>query len=272
MEIDRRTFFAGLGGVAAVAAMADEAKAEALEHHMMLQLNVTNQAAAEKAKFPTAAEVEAQIETRPTRRGAGNLFISNTGNVKKLAPLPERPTLVDFYKQRFMATSNHCLQSANRAIQNGMSEEIILACLLHDTVQDLIKVDHGWWGAQMYEPYVSEKVSFAIRYHQALRFYEDTEHGYEYPDLYRRVFGYDYKPEPYIEATYKMVRNHKWYLEPRMVTVNDLYAFDPNVNPKLDQFLDIIGRNFKQPKEGLGFDNSPVAHMWRSISRPDSPL
>jgi hypothetical protein len=57
-----------------------------------------------------------------------------------------------------------------------------------------------------------------------------------------------------------------------MVTVNDLYAFDPKVNPTLDQFIDIIGRNFKQPKEGLGFDNSPVAHMWRSISRPDSPL
>ena len=105
MEIDRRAFFAGLGGVAAVAAMADEAKAEALEHHMMLQLNVANQAAAGAAKFPTAAELEAQIETRPSRRGTGNLFVSNTGNVKKLPPLPERPTLVDFYKQRFMATS-----------------------------------------------------------------------------------------------------------------------------------------------------------------------
>jgi len=279
MEIDRRTFFAGLGGVAAVAAMADEAKAEALEHHMMLQLNVANQTAANQPampgtdkKFPTAAEVEAQIETQPSRRGTGNLFVSHVGNVKKLSPLPERPTLVDFYKLRFMATSNHCLQSAYRAMQNGMSEEIVLACLIHDTVQDLIKVDHGWWGAQMYEPYVSEKVTFAVRYHQALRFYEDKEHGYEYPDLYRRIFGSDYKPEPYIEATYKMVRNHKWYLEPRMVTVNDLYAFDPNVNPKLDQFLDIIGRNFKQPKEGLGFDNSPVAHMWRTIARPDSPL
>ncbi|MGP0071742.1 MAG: hypothetical protein ACLPWF_07395 [Bryobacteraceae bacterium] len=272
-EIDRRAFFAGLGGVAAVAAMADEAKAEALEHHMMLQLNVTNQAAASSGKkFPTAAEVEAQIETQPIRKGTGNLFASRTGNVKRLPPMPEKPTLVDFYKLRFMATSNHCLQSANRAMQNGMSEEIILACLLHDTVQDLIKVDHGWWGAQMYEPYVSEKVSFAIRYHQALRFYEDKEHGYEYPDLYRRVFGSDYKPEPYIEATYKMVREHKWYLEPRMVTVNDLYAFEPGVNPQLDQFLDIIGRHFKQPKEGLGFDNSAVAHMWRSIARPDAPL
>lgn len=276
-EIDRRAFIAGLGGVAAVAAMTDEAKAEALEHHLMLQVQAANEAAASseasaEKKFPSAAEIDAKIDTQPMRRGVGNLFVSHTGNVKRLAAMPEKPTIEDFFGLRFMATSNHCLQSANRAMQNGMSEEIILACLLHDTVQELIKVDHGWWGAQMYEPYVPEKVSFAIRYHQALRFYEDKEHGYEYPDLYRRVFGYDYKPEPYIEATYQMVRAHKWYLEPRMVTVNDLYAFEPGVHPQLEQFLDIVGRHFKQPKEGLGYDNSPVAHMWRSIARPDAPL
>lgn len=54
-----------------------------------------------------------------------------------------------------------------------MSEEIVLACLLHDVVQTLIKTDHGWWGAQMFEPYDPEKTSFA--HHQTLRFYEDKE-------------------------------------------------------------------------------------------------
>jgi hypothetical protein len=44
------------------------------------------------------------------------------------------------------------------------------------------------------------------------------------------------------------------------------------VNPQIEQFLDIIGRHFKQPKEGLGFDSSPSAHMWRSIAMPDHPL
>jgi hypothetical protein len=57
-----------------------------------------------------------------------------------------------------------------------------------------------------------------------------------------------------------------------MVTVNDLDAFDKNVNPSLEEFTDIIGRHFKQPVEGLGYDHSPVAHMWRSIARPDAPL
>jgi hypothetical protein len=277
MEIDRRAFIASLGGAAAVSVMDSEAKADALEDFMTRQLNeavARNQGAGQNAvkKFPTVAEVEAQIDTRHYRRGAGNLFVARTDNVKRLADMPAKPTLMDFFKLRFNGTSNHVLQSANRAMKTGMSEEVVLACLLHDVVQELIKVDHGWWGAQLFEPYVPEKTTFAIRYHQALRFYADPANGYEYPDLYRSVFGEDYKPEPYIDATYKMVRNHKWYMEPRMVTVNDLYAFDPNAKVDLDQFVDIVGRHFKQPKEGLGFDNSPVAHMWRSIAKPDAPL
>ena len=276
IEVDRRAFFATLGGAAAVAAMSSEAKADALEDYLTQQLNEgaapASGGSGPAKKFPTAAEIEADIETRRFRRGVGTLFNSNNGNMKRLTPMPAKPTLTDYFNLRFNQVSNHVLQSANKAMTSGMSEEIILACLLHDTVQQLIKVDHGWWGAQMYEPYVSEKVTFAIRYHQALRFYDDHAAGYTYPDLYRTIFGEDYKPEPYIEQTYKMVRAHKWYMAPRQVTVNDLYAFEKGVNPKLEQFTDIIGRHFKQPKEGLGFDNSPVAHMWRSMNMPDHPL
>jgi hypothetical protein len=61
-------------------------------------------------------------------------------------------------------------------------------------------------------------------------------------------------------------------MEPRLVTVNDLYAFDPNAKVSIAPFEDIIGRHFKQPKEGLGYDNSPSAHMWRTLARPDNPL
>jgi hypothetical protein len=139
-------------------------------------------------------------------------------------------------------------------------------------VHALVKVDHGWWGAQIVEPYVSEKVTYAIRYHQALRFYPDEKFGYEYPESYLRTFGEDYKPEPYLEQTYKAVRNHKWYEYPRLVTVNDLYSFDRNAKVSIEPFVDIIGRHFKQPKEGLGYDNSSVAHMWRTIMFPDRPL
>jgi hypothetical protein len=276
MEIDRRAFFATLGGAAAISAMDSEAKADALEEYMSEQLDngaagSTPAVASPDKKFPTVAELDAQITTRDYRRGVGTLFANNGRNVKKLEPMPANPTLLDFFKLRF-APANHVLQSATRAMKTGMTEEIILACLLHDVVQSLIKPDHGWWGAQLFEPYISPKATFAIRYHQTLRFYPDSAAGYEYPDLYYRIFGKDYTPPPHIEATYKMLRNHKWYMEPRLVTVNDLYAFDPNAVVTIDPFVDIVGRHFKQPKEGLGNDNSPVAHMWRTIARPDSPL
>ena len=54
--------------------------------------------------------------------------------------------------------------------------------------------------------------------------------------------------------------------------VNDLYSFDPTVQVRLEEFTDIVGRNFRQPKEGLGFDGSPTAHMWRTMMFPDNPL
>ena len=271
MDIDRRAFIASLGGTAAVSLMDHEAKAEAMEHWMEERLDEAVEQGGAQQKFPTVAELDAQIENRTYRRGVGNLFIARNGNVKKLEPMPKSPTLQDFFRLRF-APANHVLQSATRAMKTGMSEEVILACLLHDTVQAMIKVDHGWWGAQLFEPYIPEKSTFAIRYHAALRFYPDSEAGYEYPDQYLRIFGHDYTPPEYIASTYKMVRNHKWYMEPRLVTVNDLYAFDPNAKVSIEPFTDIIGRHFKQPKEGLGNDNSPSAHMWRTLANPDAPL
>jgi hypothetical protein len=276
MEIDRRAFIASLGGAAAVSLMDHEAKAEALEHYMEEQLDelvaAQGQGSGQAEKFPTVAEIEAQIETRPFRRGTGGVFTGQRGqNVKKLEPMPDKPTLQDFFRLRF-APANHVLQSATRALKTGMSEEIILACLLHDCVLSLIKPDHGWWGAQLFEPYIPEKSAFAIRYHQTLRFFPDEQAGYEYPDQYYRIFGHDYTPPQYIQDTYKMLKNHKWYMEPRLVTVNDLYAFDPNAKVSIEPFEDVIGRHFKQPKEGLGYDNSPSAHMWRTLARPDNPL
>ena len=58
----------------------------------------------------------------------------------------------------------------------------------------------------------------------------------------------------------------------RLITLNDLYSFEEGVEVDIDDFEDIIGRHWKQPKEGLGFDGSPVAHMWRSIIWPNNFL
>lgn len=265
-KLDRRAFVAGLGGAAAVAAMSSEAKADALEDHL-------NEALAEEAKrFPTEAEVNALIPTRNFRRGAGKIFAGQPGNVHILPPMPEKPTLVDFMRLRLTDPLNHCMQSGNLAQKNGLDEELVLACLLHDLPLMLMRSQHGFWAAQLFEPYISERAAFAIRHHAALRFFPDEETGYEYPDLYREMYGEDYVPPKHVQEEYEWVKQHKWYSAARQVTMNDLYSFDPNVTVSLEQFDGIIAREFKQPKEGLGFDGSPVAHMWRALAFPDAPL
>src|SRR4030088_1324615 len=94
MEVDRRAFIASLGGTAAVCLMDHEAKAEALEHYMEEQLDRAVEAGqGQPEKFPTVAEIEGEIETRPFRRGGGTLFTAGRGNVAKLEPMPARPTL-----------------------------------------------------------------------------------------------------------------------------------------------------------------------------------
>ena len=188
-----------------------------------------------------------------------------------LPPMPEKPTLVDFFKLRFQE-AQHVMQSAARAMRNGLPEDIVFACLLHDTGMALQMPDHGYVGAALYEPYVDEKVSWAIRYHQALRFFPDPDVGYEYPEMYYQIFGKDFVPEPYIRRDYEYARKHKWYMAARLVTLNDEYSFDKSITLTLDPFLDIIGRNFKQPPEGLGRDDSPASWMWRTIINPTRPL
>lgn len=245
-------------------AMTLSERADALEHQMMRELD----SIISKSMLFNLADGKLKMEGGAAlqARYPGKRMLM--GDDPRLPKMPAKPTLVDFFKYRF-APANHLLQSAAHAVKAGHDEKIVLACLLHDiAVLGFIRVDHGYWGAQLVEPYVDEEVSWAIRAHQALRFYPDESVGYAYPDLYIRYFGDDYRPDAYIEEEYRRARNHKWYMTARLITVNDIYSFDPDAVVSLDAFVDIIGRNFKQPEEGLGYDGSPVAHMWRTIIRP----
>jgi hypothetical protein len=240
-------------------------RADELEEQMMNELN--DHIATKSVLFNMGdGKVESASGPALQAKNPGKYFLM--GEDKRLPKMPEKPTLIDYFKSRFASTA-HLLQSATHALKGGHSEKVILACLLHDIgVVGFIRCDHGYWGAQMIEPYVDEEVSWAVRMHQALRFFADESVGYKYPEMYIKYFGADYQPEPYIVADYERARKHKWYMSARMITVNDIYSFDPNAKVNLDDFVDIIGRNFKQPKEGLGLDNSPSAHMWRTLMWP----
>jgi hypothetical protein len=250
-------------------AMTLSARADALEHGMMRALN---EAIHVRSRLFSLADGDLSTPNGAALMAANPGKHFAMGDDSRLPQMPARPTLVDFFKHRF-GPANHLLQSARHAVRADMDEKVVLACLLHDIgVIGFIRADHGYWGAQLVEPYVEPEVAWAIRAHQALRFYADESVGYSYPESYVRNFGADYRPDDYIEEEYQRARQHKWYMTARMITVHDIYSFDPDVVVELEEFSDVIGRNFRQPKEGLGFDDSPVAHMWRTLIRPSKFL
>jgi hypothetical protein len=196
------------------------------------------------------------------------------GDNPALPRMPDRPTLLDFFRLRCTGlTRRHLLTSALAALEDGLDERIILAILLHDIANScLIRSDHGYWGAQLIAPYVDEEISWAVRYHQPLRYFADPTVGYDYPQSYIRYFGADYVPPDYIQRAAEETRAHRWYMSARLVTIYDRYFFDDSPEPPCEIFEDIVGRHFRQPIEGLGFDSSPTAHMWRSIIWPHNFL
>jgi hypothetical protein len=196
------------------------------------------------------------------------------GDNPALPRMPAAPRLLDFFRYRIDPfTRRHLLTSAKHALDAGLDETVILACLLHDISNGaLIRTDHGYWGAQMIAPYVSEEVAWAVRYHQPLRYFADEAAGYAYPDSYRLFFGPDYVPPEYIRRAAESARRHRWYMTARMVTIYDIYFFEADDSIAPDLFEDIIARNFREPVEGLGFDDSPVAHMWRTMIWPNNFL
>src|SRR6202048_4921949 len=85
------------------------------------------------------------------------------GDDPRLPPMPAKPTLIDFFKYRF-GPAAHLLQSAKHAVNAGLPEKMVLACLLHDiSTIGFIRGDHGYWGPQLVQPYVDEEGALAVQ-------------------------------------------------------------------------------------------------------------
>jgi len=122
--------------------MTHEQRADALEDFQIGKLDAEMAARKRTEQFPTVAELEAQVETRTWRLGAGKLFrpgdqmgrFEGNGDrpeVKRLSKMPPKPSFYDYFALR-IAPGTHLLQSAPLAKGPGETEEVILACLLHD--------------------------------------------------------------------------------------------------------------------------------------------
>jgi hypothetical protein len=224
------------------------------------------------ANFTAAGMVEPEAAMLKHMNDTGAVFMM--GQNPNLPVMPERPKLLDFFHYRFTdITFRHLLQSAKTALDAGQNETVVIACLLHDIANGaLLRSDHGYWGAQLIAPYVSEEVAWAVQNHQALRYFADEAAGFKYPDAYNQFFGPDFKPPAYLCKAHEEARSHRWYMTSRLITIYDVYSFQEGVEVDPGIFTDIIGRNFREPAEGLGFDNSPVAHMWRTMIWPNNFL
>ncbi len=166
---------------------------------------------------------------------------------------------MDFFKYRF-GPAAHLLQSAKHAVNAGLPDNMVLACLLHDisTISHRPAI-HGYWGAQLVEPYVDmKKLPGPSAPTRCCASTLTSRWATNIHQSYIKTFG-AITGRIHISMSYKRMRNHKWYMSGRMITVRNIYSFDPDAKVELEEFTDVIGRNFRQPERGLGFDDS----RWR---------
>lgn len=65
----------------------------------------------------------------------------------------------------------HSLQSATRAYLNGEDEDYVVGALLHDIGDELAPYTHGEMVAAIVKPFVSEKITWIIKYHPVFQQY-----------------------------------------------------------------------------------------------------
>ena len=126
----------------------------------------------------------------------------------------------------------HSLQSATRAYNNGESEEMVVATLLHDIGDELAPMNHSQYAASILRPYVSERTYWIILHHGLFQTYYSAHH-----------MGGD-------KNVRDKFKDHKYYQD----TIDfcekyDQCSFDPNYKSMtLDDFKPLVKKIFaKEP-------------------------
>ena len=123
--MDRRRFLVAAGAVGAVKALSMSEQADALEESMIEELEGR---AIVRSRFCTFGDSPEELQAA---REAGQGKLKQMGHDPRLPRMPDAPTLIDFFEKRF-APARHLLQSGAIALEAGLDEETVLACLLHD--------------------------------------------------------------------------------------------------------------------------------------------
>lgn len=89
----------------------------------------------------------------------------------------------------------HSLQSATRAMREGVRDDLVIAALLHDIGDALGPTNHADVAATILEPYLDEEAAWVVRHHTIFQIYH-----------WGRQYGIDpnardhYRDHPYFDA------------------------------------------------------------------------
>ena len=129
----------------------------------------------------------------------------------------------------------HVLQGASRAFREGMSEEFIIAVILHDVGDELAPFSHSEMAAAILRPFVSDKLYWIVKHHGLFQMYYYAHH-----------FQDDRN------ARDKFI-NHQWYQDAiDFCHLYDQNCFDPKYDTyPLEFFEPILRRVVSKPSENF---------------------
>ena len=129
----------------------------------------------------------------------------------------------------------HALQSATRAFRAGESEEMVVACLLHDIGDNLAPYNHPELAAAILRPYVSERIHWVVLHHGLFQTHYYNHHFGRDPNARDR-----FKDHPHYRACVDFCENY------------DQNCFDPDFDTMpLEAFEPMVRRLFARKP---GFD------------------
>jgi predicted HD phosphohydrolase len=92
----------------------------------------------------------------------------------------------------------HCLQTAERAAEDGRDDEYVVCALLHDIGDTLGSYNHADVGAAILQPFVSEANHWMVKHHaifQGYNFFHHLGMDRDLRDRFRNSEYYDYTAE-----------------------------------------------------------------------------
>lgn len=94
----------------------------------------------------------------------------------------------------------HSLQAATRAMRAGEPDDMIVACLLHDTAVGIAPANHGQVAAEILRPYVSDETYWVIKHHGIVQKLSMVNHPYWGSGVSEELVG-PLRSNPYFERT-----------------------------------------------------------------------